>query len=114
MSVIAGTLLSSIGSEVSRLAHRMGRTAFLFPEGAIFPLSGFPPCTIKSAIRRDRAEIRFPAADFQRQYSSGRPGAVESVEIIVSWIAYVRAACPQAPLPSSDGRNGVLLALKDQ
>ena len=55
--------------EVSRLAHNMGRTAFLFPEGAIFPLSGFPPCTIKSAIRRGRAETQFTRTDFQRQYS---------------------------------------------
>ena len=70
MSVIAGTLLSSTGSDVSRLAHKIGRTAFLFPDGAIFPLSGFPPCTIKSAIRRDKAEIRFPVAVFQRQYSA--------------------------------------------
>jgi hypothetical protein len=42
-SVTSGTPRSTTGSRVSRLAHSTGRTAFLFAEGVIRPLSRRPP-----------------------------------------------------------------------
>src|SRR5688572_12458630 len=40
-----GTLLISTGSSASRVAHRMGSTAFFAPEICTSPCSGVPPST---------------------------------------------------------------------
>ena len=42
-SVISGTPCRRTGSRVSKVAQRMGRTAFLFAEGRMRPVSGLPP-----------------------------------------------------------------------
>jgi hypothetical protein len=37
------------GSSVSSVAHRMGRTEFLLPDGVMVPLRGLPPLMMRSA-----------------------------------------------------------------
>src|SRR6266481_2994348 len=46
-SVISGTPMRRKGWSVSRVAQRMGRTAFLLADGVISPRNGTPPCTIR-------------------------------------------------------------------
>ena len=47
-SVISGMPRRRTGSVVSSVAHRMGRTAFLFAEGTRRPRKGVPPWTMRS------------------------------------------------------------------
>src|SRR5690606_16596089 len=44
-SVISGTLRRVTGASVSSVAQSTGRTAFLFADGSIRPVSGLPPLT---------------------------------------------------------------------
>ena len=64
-SVISGTFSSATGSSVSRVAHKMGRTEFLLPEGVMVPERGLPPLTMRSAtveVEVERREQRLPRA----------------------------------------------------
>ena len=51
-SVMSGRLRNITGSSVSRVAQRIGRTAFLLAEGVIRPASRRPPRTISLLKRR--------------------------------------------------------------
>jgi len=48
-SVMSGTPRKVTGWSVSRVAHRIGNTAFLLADGITRPLSGRPPRTIRLA-----------------------------------------------------------------
>src|SRR4051812_21632120 len=49
-SVMFGTFSNVTLASVSSVAHRMGSTEFLLPEGVIVPLRGLPPWMMRSAI----------------------------------------------------------------
>ena len=53
-SVISGTRSSRTGSWVSKVAARIGSTAFLLAEGRMAPLRGAPPWTMRSDMFRFR------------------------------------------------------------
>ena len=49
-SVMSGTLRTVIVSSVSNVAHSIGNTAFLLPDGVIEPDSDFPPRTSRLSL----------------------------------------------------------------
>ena len=48
MSLISGTFVKVISWSVRRVAHSIGKTAFLFPDGLMVPEIGLPPRISKS------------------------------------------------------------------
>ena len=51
-SVMFGTWRSVTGASVRSVAHRMGSTEFLLPEGVMVPLRGLPPWMMRSAMKK--------------------------------------------------------------